>query len=256
MAMGAWRISRARVLTRRAAAIETLGSATVLCTDKTGTLTENRMSIAELRLVDDRVFRPHDAAGVIMPDEFRDLVEFGILASAPDPFDPMEKAFHDPGREHLVDTEHLHGADWKIAHAYGLRPGLLAMSHVWQAPDGRSEFVIAAKGAPEGIVDLCHLGPADVAALAHSVNQIAEEGLRVLGVAQASFVGETWPDTQHDFAFEFLGLVGLAHPLRSSVPGAVTECRSAGIRVIMITGDYPPPRGRLPGRRGSTPMTC
>jgi Ca2+-transporting ATPase len=239
MAMGAWRISRARVLTRRAAAIETLGSATVLCTDKTGTLTENRMSIAELRLVDGRVFRPRDAVDAVMPHDFHGLVEFGILASAPDPFDAMEKAFHDLGREHLTDTEHLHGADWKLAQTYGLRPGLLAMSHAWQAPDGRQELVIAAKGAPEAIADLCHLGPADVATLTHSVDQMAAEGLRVLGVAQASFVGETWPGTQHDFAFEFLGLVGLADPFRSSVPAAVAECRSAGIRVIMITGDYP-----------------
>ncbi len=239
MAMGAWRISRARVLTRRAAAIETLGSATVLCTDKTGTLTENRMSIAELRLPDRRVFRPRGAADAIMPDEFHDLVEFGILASAPDPFDAMEKAFHDLGHEYLTDTAHLHGADWTLAHAYGLRPGLLAMSHAWQAPDGRQELVIAAKGAPEAIAELCHLDPADVAALTHSVDQMAAEGLRVLGVARASFVGTTWPDTQHDFAFEFLGLVGLADPLRSSVLAAVTECRAAGIRVIMITGDYP-----------------
>ena len=103
MAMGAWRISRARVLTRRAAAIETLGSATVLCTDKTGTLTENRMSIAELRLKSGRRF-PGRARlrGPRCRTNSYDLVEFGVLASAPDPFDPMEKAFHDLGRERLA----------------------------------------------------------------------------------------------------------------------------------------------------------
>ena len=239
MAMGAWRISRARVLTRRAAAIETLGSATVLCTDKTGTLTENRMSIAELRLKSAESFRPREASGAKMPEDFHDLVEFGLLASARDPFDPMEKAFHDLGREQLAETEHLHGPEWKLVHAYGLRPGLLAMSHVWQAADGRQEFVIAAKGAPEAIADLCHLGAADLAALTQSVDAMAAEGLRVLGVARASFAGQTWPDSQHDFAFEFLGLVGLADPLRPSVPDAVSECRSAGIKVVMITGDYP-----------------
>ena len=239
MAMGAWRISRARVLTRRAAAIETLGSATVLCTDKTGTLTENRMSIAELRLKNGEIFRPREAAGARMPEDFHDLVEFGLLASARDPFDPMEKAFHDLGREQLAETEHLHGPEWKLVHAYGLRPDLLAMSHVWQAADGRQEFVIAAKGAPEAIADLCHLSAADLAALTQSVDAMAAEGLRVLGVARASFAGQTWPDSQHDFAFEFLGLVGLADPLRPSVPDAVSECRSAGIKVVMITGDYP-----------------
>ena len=239
MAMGAWRISQARVLTRRAAAIETLGSATVLCTDKTGTLTENRMSIAELRLKSGEVFRPREAATTKMPGDFHDLAEFGLLASARDPFDAMEKAFHDLGREHLAETEHLRG-QWKLVHAYGLRPGLLAMSHVWEADDGRKEFVIAAKGAPEAIADLCHLNAADLAALTRSVNDMAAGGLRVLGVARASFAAsEAWPDTQHDFAFEFLGLVGLADPLRPSVPTAVAECRSAGIKVVMITGDYP-----------------
>lgn len=179
MAMGAWRISQARVLTRRAAAIETLGSATVLCTDKTGTLTENRMSVAELRLRNTKVFRLRETSGAKLPEDFHDLVEFGVLASARDPFDPMEKAFHDLGREQLAETEHLHGPEWKLMHAYGLRPGLLAMSHVWQAADGRKEFVIAAKGAPEAIADLCHLSAADLAALARSIDAMAAEGLRV-----------------------------------------------------------------------------
>ncbi len=239
MAMGAWRISRARVLTRRAAAIEVLGSATVLCTDKTGTLTENRMSIVELKSRNGEVFQPRRASGTKIPEGLHRLVEFGILASAPDPFDPMEKAFHDLGREQLAPTEHLHGPEWKLAHTYGLRPELLAMSQVWRADDGRNEFVVAAKGAPEAIADLCHLAIEDRVTLKQSVDRMAAEGLRVLGVARSSFVGPEWPASQRDFAFEFLGLVGLADPLRPSVPSAVRECRSAGIRVVMITGDYP-----------------
>jgi Ca2+-transporting ATPase len=239
MAMGAWRISRARVLTRRAAAIETLGSATVLCTDKTGTLTENRMSITELRLKGGESLRLGKASGGKVPEHFHELIEFGVLASAPDPFDPMERAFHDLGSEQLAETERMHGPEWKLLHAYGLRPGLLAMSHVWRAGDGRKGFVIAAKGAPEAIADLCHLSATDLAALTHSVHAMAAEGLRVLGIARASFAEPAWPDSQRDFAFEFLGLVGLADPLRRSVPIAVSECRSAGIKVVMITGDYP-----------------
>ena len=239
MAMGAWRISRARVLTRRAAAIEALGSATVLCTDKTGTLTENRMSIVELRLKNGEIFRPRDASGTKMPKDFHGLVEFGLLASERDPFDPMERAFHDLAREQLGETEPLSGPQWKLVHTYGLRPGLLAMSQVWQSTDARQEFVIAAKGAPEAITDLCHLNAPDVAALTRSMDAMAAEGLRVLGVARALFAGQTWPDSQHDFSFKFLGLVGLADPLRTSVPDAVSECRSAGIKVIMITGDHP-----------------
>jgi Ca2+-transporting ATPase len=123
--------------------------------------------------------------------------------------------------------------------AYGIRPELLAVSQAWQPSDDRKEFLIAAKGAPEAIADLCHLSADDFTALRHSVDAMAGEGLRVLGVARALWSEETWPDSQHDFAFEFLGLVGLADPLRRSVPPAVGECRSAGIKVVMITGDYP-----------------
>ncbi len=250
MAMGAWRISRARVLTRRAAAIETLGSATVLCTDKTGTLTLNKMSVAELRLTNGEILRPREARDAAMPESFHDLVEFGILASARDPFDPMEKAFHELGREQLNKTEHLHGPEWKLVQAYGLRPDLLAMSHVWQTADGGEQFVVATKGAPETIADLCHLDAADRAALAQLSNAMAAKGLRVLGVARAAFTGRAWPDSQHDFIFEFLGLVGLADPLRPSVPGAVAECRSAGIKIIMITGDYPATARAIAGQAG------
>ncbi|HYK80258.1 MAG TPA: cation-translocating P-type ATPase [Micropepsaceae bacterium] len=239
MAMGAWRISRAHVLTRRAAAIETLGSATVLCTDKTGTLTQNRMSIAELRLKNDEIIRPSETSGVKVPGKFHDLIRSGILASARDPFDPMEKAFHDLGHGQLTETQSRHYAEWKLVRAYGLRPDLLAMSQVWHVADGAQEFVVAAKGAPEAIAALCHLSTADHAAMMQSVNLMAAEGLRILGVARASFSGHAWPDSQREFAFEFLGLVGLADPLRPTVPNAVAECRTAGIKVVMITGDYP-----------------
>jgi P-type Ca2+ transporter type 2C len=198
MAMGAWRISQARVLTRRAAAIETLGSATVLCSDKTGTLTENQMSIAELRLKDDDTFRPKEAPGATMPERFHPVVEYGVLASARDSFDPMDKAFHVLGRERLAETEHLHGEQWKLVHAYGLRPGLLAMSRVWQPFEGSQKFVVAAKGAPEAIAILCQLNGADLASLKHSVDAMAAEGLRVLGVARASCTGDLWPDRKPD----------------------------------------------------------
>ena len=241
MAMGAWRMSQARVLTRRAAAIETLGAATVLCTDKTGTMTENRMSIVELRLQHGAIFQlPADAvADTALPEQFHDLLEFGILASARDPFDPMEKAFHELGSKSFANTAHLHGHHWTLVHSYGLRPGLLAMSQIWQTSAGSAEWSIAAKGAPEAIVDLCHLSATEIAAVTVSVDAMASGGLRVLGVARAATTRQPWPDSQHDFAFEFLGLVGLADPLRASVPAAVRECRAAGIKVVMITGDYP-----------------
>jgi P-type Ca2+ transporter type 2C len=239
MAMGAWRISKARVLTRRAASIETLGSITVLCTDKTGTLTENRMSIAELRLPDGDVFRLREATDAAVPGNFRELAVHGLLASAPVPFDPMEKAFHEFARDGLEPADGLPGPDWKLAHSYGVRPDLLAMTQLWQKDERTPAFVVAAKGAPEAIGRLCGLGQSELEAVRQAADAMATEGLRVLGVAKATYEGELWPESQHEFPFAFLGLVGLADPLRPSVPTTVCECRSAGIRVVMITGDYP-----------------
>jgi Ca2+-transporting ATPase len=239
MAMGAWRISRARVLTRRAAAIETLGSATVLCTDKTGTLTENRMSIAELRPAGNDRFARHDAADAPMTAQARSVAVYGLLASAPEPFDPMEKAFHELAGARIAEGSPPSWTGWTLTHAYGLRPDLLAVTHVWQPEAGKDLFVVAAKGAPETIADLCGLDETQRAAVRRETDAMAARGLRVLGVAKATFDGSPFPATPRGFDFTFLGLVGLADPLRPSVPQAVNDCRSAGIRVLMITGDYP-----------------
>lgn len=234
MAMGAWRISKVRVLTRRASAIETLGAASVLCTDKTGTLTENRMAIVELRLADGTIARIGEDA---LTDAFRELTAAGVMASAPEPFDPMEKAFHALAAADLRAGETLPGVGQTLSHSYALTPDLLAMSQVWTTE--KEGVRIAAKGAPEAIAVLCNLDPATHATVLAQVNEMAEAGLRVLGVAEAAFEGSVLPDSQRDFAFLFLGLVGLADPLRASVPDAVKLCRTAGIKVIMITGDYP-----------------
>jgi Ca2+-transporting ATPase len=240
MAMGAWRISQARVLTRRAAAIETLGSATVLCTDKTGTLTENRMSVAELRLSNGQSHRIRETHVTNIPSQFYQLVESGVLASVPDSFDPMERAFVDLGRRCLRESMAERGSEWLLLRSYGLSPNLLAMSQAWRRHDGQHEtIVIAAKGAPEAIVELCHLGPAQTDALTQSATEMAAEGLRVLGVARAVLANKDLANSQHDFAFEFLGLVGLADPIRATVPDAVKECYASGIKIAIITGDYP-----------------
>ncbi len=232
LALGAWRLARQQVLTRRMAALETLGAATVLCVDKTGTLTENRMTVTHLyahgRAVD---------AAAPLPDDFHELVEYGVLASQTDPFDPTERAIRALGEEGLAHTEHLH-ADWTLEREYPLSRALLAMSHAWRAPGGAA-YVIAAKGAPEAIADLCHLDDARQADLARAVQALAEQGLRVLGVAQARVDDDVLPGLQHDFPFAFVGLLGLCDPLRPTVPAAVRTCHTAGIRVMMITGDYP-----------------
>jgi Ca2+-transporting ATPase len=237
LALGAWRISQKRVLTRRVPVIETLGAATVLCVDKTGTLTQNRMSISKL-VADGKTFDANDPRSMSLPEEFHRLVEFGILASKKDPFDPMEKALRELGTKYLARTEHLH-ENWNLVQEYPLSPELLALSHVWRSPDGRA-IMIASKGAPEAVVDLCHVEEARRQKLLQRATEMAGEGLRVLGVARGHPVASgTLPQTQHDFEFTFLGLVGLADPIRPAVPGAIQECYSAGIRVVMITGDYP-----------------
>lgn len=236
LALGAWRISQQRVLTRRVPALETLGSATVLCVDKTGTLTLNQMAVHKLRTATTEFAVPSDPSEAL-PEEVHELVEFGILASQRDPFDPMEKAFHALGQRRLAGTEHLH-PNWSLVRQYALSDQLLALSHVWRSADGR-EYVIAAKGAPEAIADLCHLNSAQQETLLAQVEGMGSEGLRVLGVARASFAAGTLPSEQHDFTFELLGLVGLADPVRDNVPSSIQECYAAGIRVAMITGDHP-----------------
>ena len=234
LALGAWRLSRSNVLTRRAPVIETLGSATVLCVDKTGTLTENRMSVSAF-LVGQEMYDVGSTA--MLPESFHQLTEFSILACKQDPFDPMEKALMDLGGRLLSDTGHLH-KDWTLVQEYPLSKELRAMSNVWKSKDG-AEHVIASKGAPESIADLCHFDDQKMRELSQSVDQMAKRGLRVLGVAKAEFESPQLPESQHDIPFHFLGLVGFADPVRSKVPNAINECYDAGIRVIMITGDYP-----------------
>jgi P-type Ca2+ transporter type 2C len=235
MALGAWRLSRQNVLTRRIPAIETLGAATVLCVDKTGTLTRNRMNVDTL--VAHRQCCELSVLEGPIPEEFHETIEFSILASQRDPFDPMEIAFRELGEHYLANTEHLH-ADWELVQEYPLTAELLAMSRVWRSVD-RSEYVIAAKGSPEAILDLCHVEPEVFERQMAIVEQLAIKGLRVVGTARASFRPSPLPEIQHGFAFEFLGFVALSDPVRPDAVTAVKECDSAGIRVVMITGDYP-----------------
>ncbi len=247
LALGAWRISQKRVLTRRVPAVETLGAATVLCVDKTGTITRNRMSVS--CMYSRNAFTDVDyVTEKSIPEHFHELVEFSILASQKDPFDPMEKAFKELGGHYLARTEHLHD-DWTLIREYPLSNSLLALSHVWKSPRG-NEYVIAAKGSPEAIADLCHCDALRKQEISSAIEIMANEGLRVLGVAKAYFKATNLPGEQHDFTFEFLGLVGLADPVRSGVAEAVRECHTAGIRVIMITGDYPGTAANIAGQIG------
>lgn len=237
LALGARRIARQRVLTRRLNAIETLGETTVLCVDKTGTLTQNRMAIAVLA-VGGNILEIRNLAGTDLPETYHELLEFAVLASESDPHDPMEQAFHRFAHDYLANTEHLH-PEWALAREYELSSELLAMSHLWRSNSGKHD-VVAAKGAPEAIADLCHLQETARVEMLGQVERLADKGLRVLAVAKARHsVAAEWPEIQHDFDFELVGLIGLADPLRTEVATAIAECHRAGIRVVMITGDHP-----------------
>ncbi len=250
LTLGAWRMSKRNVLTRQVPAVETLGSADVLCVDKTGTLTLNHMTVNTL-FAGGEYYELDDPAGGGLPERFHELVEFSILASQREAFDPVDRAFQQLGDLALAQTEHLHH-DWALEREYPLSQALLALSHVWKSPDSR-DYVIAAKGAPEAIADLCHFSEVERQVLSAHIETMAEQGLRVLGVAKAHFSRSSLPPDQHDFRFEFLGMVGLADPVRPTVPAALKECYSAGIRVVMITGDYPGTAQNIADQIGLTP---
>ncbi len=238
LSLGAWRISKRRVLTRKLPAVENLGAATVLCVDKTGTLTLNQMRVQKVFANSkylDLTLDKNTAADI--PEDFHEALEFGILARRRDPFDPTELAFLAAGSQFLQGTEHLH-QDWELKKAYPLSDELLAISHAWRPRTGGG-FVIGAKGASEAIIDLCHLSIDEAAKMNAVAETMAGEGLRVLGVAKAYSELAPLPEHQHAFEFRFIGFIGIADPLRQGVAKAVAECRSAGVRVVMMTGDHP-----------------
>jgi P-type Ca2+ transporter type 2C len=233
LALGAWRLSKYGVLTRSMPAVEALGAATVLCVDKTGTITMNRLEVTALSA--GTAGTAGWSRGQEAGEDVHELLEYAVLASKSDPFDPVDRAMREAGDGLLMGTQHLHDG-WTLVREYPLSSDLLALSHVWRSPDG-SSHLIAAKGAPEAVADLCHLSDGENSALLGGIERLASKGLKVLGVARASFTGSL-PDDQHDLQFRFLGLAGLVDPVRPGVSEAVEECRTAGIMVKMITGDY------------------
>jgi Ca2+-transporting ATPase len=225
LALGAWRISRHGVLTRQLAAIELLGETTVLCCDKTGTLTENRMRVAELFA--GQRWRESSCRG----DAERRLLETAALACEPSPFDPMERAMLEASRQ----VNPRPSDDSRIDRRYPLTDRFLAVSHGWIFPDGTSRLVL--KGAPENVIKRCR-ALAEPRRIAEEAANAAQRGLRVLAVAEA-VPRRPWLDDPDGYDWRFVGMIALADPLRASVPGAIAQCRSAGIRVVMITGDHP-----------------
>ncbi len=234
LTLGAWRISRSNVLTRRIPAVETLGSATVLCVDKTGTLTMNRMSVAT-------VAAAHGSEEVVgatqsLTTASAHIISTAILASKPDAFDSMERAFKDLGKDLGIEAN---SDGLSLTREYPLSDTLLAVVQIWRGHNDESPHLVAAKGAPEAIIDLCGLDEPLRRRVQQQVERMANQGLRVLGVARAEWQFPTLPESPRAFALRYLGLVGLADPVRPGVHAAIEECQSARIRVVMITGDYP-----------------
>jgi P-type Ca2+ transporter type 2C len=238
MAMGAWRISQAKVLTRRSTAIEALGATTVLCTDKTGTLTENKMSVSAMHSVSERWSRGVNPS---LSDELRNALTVARLACAQQPSDPMDLAIVALHHENENVTNDPQFGRQQIR-TYGIRPELLAFTTVLAGLDGLYNEAYA-KGALESIAKLCQLTPEKLFGIKKEADALAASGVRVLGLAKATgiplFDNGVVPESPIGLPFEYVGLIGFSDPLRANVPAAVNECVTAGIRVVMITGDYP-----------------
>ncbi len=234
LSMGAWRIAKQRVLTRRISAVEALGAITVLAVDKTGTLTQNQMDVAELAIGGQVL--GNDANAALTP-AFHALVQGALRATPLQAFDPMEKAIQAFAQQHLASPGRASQSTAPTM-AYALSADITALTLCY--PGARADtYDLASKGAPEAVADLCHLSAQRLTEIHHQVEHMAERGLRVLGVAQGQWSASTWPASQHAFDLEFLGLIGFADPPRPQVAAAIAQCRAAGVRVVMMTGDHP-----------------
>lgn len=231
LALGAWRLSKNNVLTRKPSAIETLGSATVLCSDKTGTITQNKMEIAALYCNGEMVLKN---AFQEKNNHISNLITTAFSASQNNSIDPMEKAIGLTYKTIVSENKSVQ----KLLKEYPLSKHLFAMTRVLQT-DSANEFLACCKGAPEAVFSLCKMNDFEKATHLTEVYEMAEKGYRVIAVANATFHDKLLPESQHNFDFKFLGLIGLEDPIRPEVPQAIKECNEAGIKVIMITGDFP-----------------
>jgi P-type Ca2+ transporter type 2C len=238
MAMGAWRISRANVLTRRSSAIQTLGEATLLCTDKTGTLTDNKMAVSAIR---GRTEYWSRGGNFLLSAPVRSVLTVARMACAQESSDPMDLAIIRFQKEQDAEM----GEDIlrrRQVRSYGLRPDLLAFTALFESSEAH-HLEAYAKGALEAITKLCHLTDQQLERIKKEADALAALGVRVLGLAKAIGIEiapiDKLPESPSGFDFQYIGLIGFVDPLRADVPAAVKECATAGIRVVMITGDYP-----------------
>lgn len=233
LALGAWRLSKRNVLTRKSSAIETLGSATVLCSDKTGTITQNKMEVAVV--YNGKEFC-YSNDFVKKNSLFSPVISIANQASQVKPVDPMEIAIREM-QDQFYPTELPASA---FIREYPLSREMMAMTRVMQnTEDAANPYNVYAKGAPETIFSLCKLDTTEKAKQAAALHKLANEGYRVIAVAEGVHAAGELPEIQSQFTFVFKGLVGLTDPVRPEVGQAIKDCYTAGIKVIMITGDYP-----------------
>lgn len=231
LALGAWRLSKNKVLTRKPNAIETLGSATVLCSDKTGTITQNKMKIAEFytagKLWGTSAFdQSLDTNG--------DFIKTLFLASQKNAVDPMEKAITT-----AFSAYEPYESSLELIREYPLSAALPAMTRVYAASQNEENLKVYCKGAPEVVLQLCKTPDDELKKYEEIIRRFAEKGYRIIAAANCEWSKNELPEHQSGFPFIFQGIVGFEDPVRPEVPQAIRECYDAGIKVIMITGDYP-----------------
>ena len=236
-ALGAWRLSKEHVLTRRVASIETLGAISMLCVDKTGTLTENKMAVSvlwtnnHLKLIN--ITQPDS-----LTNEFKTLAEYAILASEISPLDPIEKACHQLG-EHYFPSSMPLNPHWNLVQEYDRTSEFPVKAHIWKNSE-QNNYIIAAKGAPEAILTLCStLTEENKQQLLIAANTLGKQGLRILAIAKGNYEGNNWPTSQRELPLELLGLIGVSDPIRPNIQKSIQQCYDAGIKIMMITGDFP-----------------
>jgi len=229
MALGAWRLMKLGIVVKQMKTVETLGSATVICTDKTGTLTENKMSVAKLYLLSsNEIFQPGDQLTL---DEIG-LITGAMWASEPIPFDPMEIALHQVYKDAVAKDERN---SYQLVHEYPLSGKPPMMTHIFENSSGKR--IIAAKGAPEALMAAADLTETEEKQINGAIQLLAKDGFRVLAVATSDFTGSAYPEKQQDFPFQFKGIVAFYDPPKKNIQKVLEDFYTAGIAVKIITGD-------------------
>lgn len=228
MALGAWRLMKLGIIVKQAKTVETLGSATVICTDKTGTITENRMSLAKVFVLSTKNIATPANAG----DEEKALITLAMWASEPIPFDPMEVALHNAYANLKLNDERAH---YKLIHEYPLGGKPPMMTHIFK--NDKSNTIIAAKGAPEALIGVSNVPPEEKQQIENAIKTLATDGYRLLGVGESNFEGNAFPVSQQEFEFTFKGIVAFYDPPKKNINQVLQDFYKAGITVKIITGD-------------------